>query len=477
MPRPGLYASLAASTIALIFGLALIAPMPFWHAEPHGPSTAVGQTAADGLGWPAALLAVGFALALCAPYRPYILALRCAHAVPTRLLVLLTVALGLVAAAIFPGFGSDLLVYLDYERLWTVYGANPLLAFPNMHPEDWAFAFTWIPQQPSPYGPLWPILTWPIARLAQDDVWAWIGGYKLLSLAAYATSCGLVWGSAEPAHRKRALVLFAWSPLVLFEVLGKAHNDSLLGVSTLGAVWFARRHPALALPVATAGMLIKLSGLAVVLGLVVALLRRRAWRPLAIGLATSAGLTLAMYGAFWSGPDTLAPVLFQTSRVVWSPGALVISVFGSVLPRVDLLARLTTAAVWAATCALLVLRGRDLVRDTSVLLMATLLLLTTAFFAHYLVPVVALAALSGSRRLEHFVAALSMGSLAAYSVELLGAAFPASWIGSSAYQSLGSLVTLLPGAVLCLHWLAIDRLNRSAPDAAVLAGSAASQPA
>jgi hypothetical protein len=461
MARPGLQLTLAASTLASIFGVALIGPMPAWQVRPAAPAAAAQATSADAAGWPAALLAIGFALALCAPFRPYSLALRVAASASTRVIVLLTAALALVALLIFPGFGSDLFVYLDYERLWTVHGANPLLAFPNLHPEDWAFAFTWIPQQPSPYGPLWPILTWPIARLANDGLWGWIVGYKLLSLAAYAACCGLIWISAERAHRNRALVLFAWSPLVLFEVLGKAHNDSLLALSAVATICLARRHPAIAMLLATAGALVKLSGLAVVLGLGLALVRRRAWRPLAIGSALAAALTLALYGPFWVGPETLLPVLVQTSRVVWSPGALIIGAAGGLLPHVDLIARATTVLAWAATCALVAARGRDLARDTSVLLIATLLLLTTAFFAHYLVPLVALAALSGSRRLEHGVVALSMGSLAAYSVELLGGALPVGWIGSAGYQILGSLLTLAPCAALAVTWLLVDRPSGS----------------
>jgi hypothetical protein len=121
-----------------------------------------------------------------------------------------------------------------------------------------------------------------------------------------------------------------------------------------------------------------------------------------------------------------------------------------VLPpaTLSLLARLGAAVVWATICALVARRGHGLVHDGAILLLATLLLLTTAFFAHYLVPLVALAAVAGDRRLERIVAALSIGSLAAYAVELLGPAFPAGFIGSAAYQALGSLLTLCPAAAV-----------------------------
>ena len=388
------------------------------------------------------MLALGFALALCVPFRPYALALRAAEHVSARTLLLLTGLLMLTGLLVYPAFGSDLFVYLDYERLWVVHGVNPLLAAPAMHPEDWAYAFTWIPQQPSPYGPLWPILTWPIAALAGEQLWGYIGGYKLLSVLSYVTCCGLVWASAPDGQRKRQLVLFAWSPLVLFEVLGKAHNDALLAVSALGAICLARRdQPVLALLVATAGALIKVSGLAVVLALVAWLAHQRRWRDLALGLAGSAVLSTALYAPFWVGPQSLLPIVVQTSRVVWSPGSLLVMLTG------DTAARLILVVGFAALYLALVRRARPLPLQSALLLLATLLLLTTAFFAHYLVPVVALAAVAGNRRLEHVTLALSLGSLAAYSVELLAVVFPMGWIGSPGYQVLGSLITLAPAVV------------------------------
>src|SRR5260370_20402260 len=110
---------------------------------------------------------------------------------------------------------------------------------------------------------MWQLLTRPMALVAQDNLWSWIMGYTLLGLVSYVVFCGLIWTSLGAERRKRALVLFAWSPLVLFEVLGKAHNDGLLAVSALAAVLLARRYPAGGMLAAAAGMLVKLSGLAV----------------------------------------------------------------------------------------------------------------------------------------------------------------------------------------------------------------------
>jgi hypothetical protein len=71
-------------------------------------------------------------------------------------------------------------------------------------------------------------------------------------------------------------------------------------------------------------------------------------------------------------------------------------------------------------------------------------------FAHYFVPAVALAAVADDARLERAVLWLSIGSLAAYGVELLGLTFGTAWLGSVGYQLLGSVVLLGPVSLATL---------------------------
>jgi hypothetical protein len=203
---------------------------------------------------------------------------------------------------------------------------------------------------------------------------------------------------------------------------------------------------------ATAGALVKLSGLAVVLGLAIDLVHRRAWRQLALSAIATAALSLLLYAPFWEGPRTLAPLLAQTSRVVWSPGTLLMFLLGWLGPASETIARDAGALACAAIITVVSRQRAALASRSSVLLLGSLLLLTTAFFAHYLVPVVALAAVAGSPRLERLVTLLSIGSLAAYSVELLGVGLPSDWIGSAGYQALGSILTLAPALCLVTGW-------------------------
>ncbi|MCA1644032.1 MAG: hypothetical protein LC797_00720 [Chloroflexi bacterium] len=450
----------AAVTIALIFVIAFVLPQPLWNGQPARPAAVTSQPAdlgvakapppplatspgadlAAGVDWLGFLFALAYALAWTLPFRPYARALALAALVSPRVLIGLTAALALVALLVFPGFGSDLFVYVDYARLWAVYGEHPLLAAPISQPADWAFQFVWIPAQPSPYGPLWAALTWPIAIAAGTSIAAQVAGYKLLALASYIGCCRLIWTWPGGARtRAPALLLFAWSPLVLFETLAKGHNDVLLALSVLLTFRVGSRGGPVA---ALAGGLVKATGLAVLPSIVLGLIRRRAWRPLGANVLVAALVAVAAYAPFWRGPQTLLPILAQTSRVVWSPGSLLIAL-GADPGGV----RVILAVVWIAACAVVMWRVQDPLISACLVLLATLLLLTTAFFAHYLVPVIALAAVCAPARLQRIVLGLSAGAMATYAVELLNLALGPTFIGSASFQIVGSLVLLLPGAL------------------------------
>jgi hypothetical protein len=477
---------LAALTIGLLFGVVLLAPMPLWSGQPVGPPPP-GSPLSAAIGWPGWVVTVTFVAALCLPFRPYAHALRLAEHIsrPTVLLGL-SAGLALVALLIYPHYGSDIFDYLGFERTWVVYGENPLVALPASHPSDWATALVWYPDQSPAYGPLWAILTWPIARLAGDSALVAVLGYKVLSLAAYAACCGLVWQLVERPRRQRALVLFAWSPLVLFEILGKVHNDVLVALGALSAVWALQRAEQLwracelrcadglrrsaarrasdhgpmlvlvaAALVVVAASLVKLSALALLPVFGVRLWRGGGWRALGATLLGGAGLAGLAYAPFWAGWSALEPLLHQTGRQVWSVGTLLIILSShlaslstaDVVPGVHLL----LGAVWLLACALILHRARlDTTADiatTACALVLSSLLLTTAVFGHYLVPAIALAALSHDHRLELLVFWLSIGALAAYGVELLSLALGPDWIGSVGYQLSGSLVLLVPAGL------------------------------
>jgi hypothetical protein len=453
--------ALAAAAIAVLFGAFLVAPFPVWAGQPSGPPTT--GAAQEPVGWPGAVLALAFVLAMCLPFRPYQVALRFAGggALSGRLVACLTALVAVPAALVYPSLGSDIFDYVGFERMWVVYGDNPLLALAVSHPRDWATAFVWYPDRTPAYGPLWAVLTWPIVRLAGDSPSAEVIGYKILSICAYVGCGWLIWTGVETARRQRALLTFAWSPLVLFEVLAKVHNDVLPALAMLALVVLLSR-PRLrpvGLVATVAGALVKVTSLAAAPPAMVYIKRHAGWRALLVSVGLSTLLVLAFYLPFWEGPRTLASIWNQTSRVVWSPATLLIIATGW-LPGGPYPAavRVLLGVVWAGACAGLVLRHRldrptDLAATIGWFVVVSALLLTSAVYAHYLIPAVALAAMADDEPLRRLVVWLSIGGLSAYASQLLGLVWGAAWLDSDAYRLTGSLALLGPAALmLLLEW-------------------------
>jgi hypothetical protein len=121
----------------------------------------------------------------------------------------------------------------------------------------------------------------------------------------------------------------------------------------------------------------------------------------------------------------------------------------------DAAVRLLLGSIWLMACVTILGRMRverraDLAAACILLLLATIMLMTSTVYGHYLVPAVALAALTNDRRIQRLVLWLSVGGLAAYGVELIGLALGPAWLGSESYRAVGTLVLLLPASVAAL---------------------------
>ena len=144
-----------------------------------------------------------------------------------------------------PGLlSTDLVTYAVYGRMGAVYGLNPYLATPPTIGGDalvgwtsWTFA--------TPYGPLWTwigvalgVVTEQAAPLLQ------VLPYRFIGVAAHATNAYLVWRlvpyvTSGATSRAVAVLLFAWNPLALFELIASGHNDGLMLTLTLSGLLLA----------------------------------------------------------------------------------------------------------------------------------------------------------------------------------------------------------------------------------------------
>ncbi|MGE0544831.1 MAG: glycosyltransferase 87 family protein, partial [Dehalococcoidia bacterium] len=220
---------------------------------------------------------------------------------------------------LYPISTVDMFHYLASARTFWVHGDNPLTVPPMTYPFPVAMSYG---DMPSPYGPLWTLLTLPAARLSEiDPAHVHIGllGIKGIATISYLGSMWLVArivGHLNPDRVLLAVVAFAWNPFIVYRVVGNGGNGLVMMGFVLLAVFFVVSGrwrwvgPAL-----MAAVLVKYIPLLLVVPLVVYVLRlcrdRADWRRLVELLQ---GVEIASVGAaviwipFWDGWRTIAVV-------------------------------------------------------------------------------------------------------------------------------------------------------------------------
>ena len=132
-----------------------------------------------------------------------------------------------VAFAVAPVLLShDVYSYVDYARLGVRHGLDPYVHPPRAAPADPAYAHvTWI-NTTSVYGPLFTLVTYPLAWLPVGVAVAVLKAVAALSVLGIAllVSRMAAWRGVDPL---RAAAFVALNPLVLVHVVGGAHNDGL----------------------------------------------------------------------------------------------------------------------------------------------------------------------------------------------------------------------------------------------------------
>jgi hypothetical protein len=144
-----------------------------------------------------------------------------------RRLVWATILLLVAAFAVAPVLLShDVYSYVDYARLGVRHGLDPYVHPPLAAPADPAYAeVTWT-EATSAYGPLFTLLTYPLAWLPVDLAVAALKAVAALSVLGIAAIVSRLaaWRGVDPL---RAAAFVALNPLVLVHVVGGAHNDGL----------------------------------------------------------------------------------------------------------------------------------------------------------------------------------------------------------------------------------------------------------
>lgn len=323
------------TAVCLGLGLALVAialvfvTVPMWIFErPVSAMThLVGTFGVSGRG---AARYVAIVLALFAAYGGALWLVLTRRAYPPAWSVLAMSGLAcLVLAPTHPLTSADVFNYIASARVFWVYGANPLITPPAAFPADPFLPLLGFWQElPSPYGPLWSLLTGGPMFISGDSPLRAVLGFKALSIGAMLGASWLLYLTARrmrPESGLATLLAFSWNPLVIWHTAGNGHNDTvLIFFIALGLYCVARGWVVAAIVALTASLLVKYATALFLPALALWWWRSKS-RPsiqqLALGTLAGAGLVALTYAPFWAGWDTLQTTLNEGSYFTVSTAA------------------------------------------------------------------------------------------------------------------------------------------------------------
>jgi Gpi18-like mannosyltransferase len=235
----------------------------------------------------------------------------------------LPAALGLCIVFTRPYFSIDVFSYIAHGELASSLDQNPYVDPPSdvlAHPlgKQLVEEYGWRPiDDISPYGPLWTNVEALVAQLT-DEASTAVFALKAVSLTGTLACALIIWlilGRVFPSHQLTGTLIFLWNPLVLFELVGEGHNDSLMILFTLLAL----------------GLVIGARIVGAVVALVLAILTKYlpfimlpafamyTWRrhrrggsplllPFAVAVVAAVVLTIVFFAPFWAGSQTFSGV-------------------------------------------------------------------------------------------------------------------------------------------------------------------------
>lgn len=464
----------AATLTACVYALMLVYAYPLlgWYDV---PLLDLGKLAGFGV-LHAVALVCGYVLV----FAFYLVAWRAASRLSGRHAAIAVMGAGILFSLIliwaYPVGANDIYDYIFRARLWGLYDYNPLTVTPlQVNDDPWFPYVVWV-WFASPYGPFWADVSVLVYRLAGDSLLANLLLFKLLAILCAAGISALLFDLLRERDEGEALgavLLFAWNPLLLFETAVNGHNDIVMMLLLVAALWLYRREWLwAALMLATLAALVKLAAVVALPVLLVAG-AQRLWaqhrtppvRVLMASLGCCLLAALVVYAPLWQGAQTFAGLWALDNRFTASPAAIVKLVLEQGVGRepAEWLARnLFTTLFLGAFLAVLRRAARAQASVPRTLLAAVALLLTLGtlwFQPWYLIWLIALGPLAGERWRRLAV----VWSASALSVYLL---FDFGWYWFPDFFNGGNGLVLNVTAVTIwlappALWLAADRVRQA----------------
>lgn len=370
---------------------------------------------------------------------------------------------------------TDLYGYVARGYLQTHLHQNPMITKASLLPGGLS-----VDRPEAPYGPIWLMVTAAVAFVTGENLFLSMLLFKIIAAIGAGVAFVLIDRLARrlyPERRLRILVLFGWSPLLLFETIGNGHNDIVMMACVLGAFLLMLGGRArLAFSLLVLGALVKYVSAVFVPVWLVYELRHLAARHVKVVQSTDAAsttipargrnffgrathatlrvvgeidhvaafrllasvtviglaLVVASYAPYWAGFDTfkglgqqLRPLYYNGSIVGILAAPLQIFVPSSQWPALDKTVRLVFYALFAFYTFVQIRRlwslygesdMRDVITACAKITFAALVLITFWFQPWYVVWLLALAPLADEPFVRRQGTVLAFGALLTYVV-------------------------------------------------------------
>ena len=226
-------------------------------------------------------------------------------------------------AAVPPQESMDVYAYGYFGRLVATFHQNPYTIPLYESSQDPYLLLAHAKQTlQSPYGPGWTGLSAAVVSVTGTRTGLAVQIFRIIAIGSFfGTVLVLRTLLAHHPHANNALILYAWNPLVLFEVANNGHNDIVLVFLLLLALRaYQRRRYFWVAPALAAAFLIKFVAILVVPLVLIALLRdrtlqKRDWRLLVTGSAASIAVTVVTFLPFWRGVGTFNYLIFLAQYI------------------------------------------------------------------------------------------------------------------------------------------------------------------
>ena len=240
----------------------------------------------------------------------YWVALSGARRLPGRWIAAAIVAAHAIVLLAPPLLLTDVYNYINYAKLGVIHHLNPYVHAPRAARHDSIYPYATWHYQATPYGPLFTLFTYPLARLGLP-AGVWI--LKFSTVLASLGCVGLLAACARRLGRSPAVcaIAFGLNPLLIVYGVGGVHNDFLMMVVLLaGLLWLLQGRAVAGGAATIAAIGVKLSAAPMALFV---LLSGRPRKLVAVGAVGAAVLLLALFAIVFG---THAPGLTDQANTI-----------------------------------------------------------------------------------------------------------------------------------------------------------------